>query len=164
MPAAVLPGMYEYISKLTKRYGDRMFADDDAQQALRQERRLRGRNHHALPHATRELSGFNCRGRFPVRPAKRQQSLITTATCAPASLREKFATLSDFDYDFGALWAAHERDVELKAIDGGKACWCTHVCFIHDSMRHSSRAMLYELPEELPHARELAIVNGNFRR
>jgi len=62
-------------------------------------------------------------------------------------LREKFATLSDFDYDFGALWAAHERSVELDAIDGGKACWCTHVCFIHDSMRHSSRAMLYELPK-----------------
>ena len=30
VPAEVLPGMYEYVSKLTKRYGDRMFADDDA--------------------------------------------------------------------------------------------------------------------------------------
>jgi len=35
----------------------------------------------------------------------------------------------------------------LGAIDGGKACWCTHVCFIHDSMRHSRRALLYELPK-----------------
>ena len=26
-------------------------------------------------------------------------------------LREKFATLADYDYDFGALWAAHERAV-----------------------------------------------------
>jgi hypothetical protein len=62
-------------------------------------------------------------------------------------LREKFATLSDYDYDFGALWAAHERATELGAIDGGKACWCTHVCFIHDSMRHSRRALLWELPK-----------------
>ena len=35
----------------------------------------------------------------------------------------------------------------LAAIDGGKSCWCTHVCFIHDSMRHSRRATLYEVPK-----------------
>jgi len=62
-------------------------------------------------------------------------------------LREKFATLRDYDYDFGALWAASERQTELGAIDGGKACWCTHVCFIHDSMRHSPKALLYEVPK-----------------
>ena len=62
-------------------------------------------------------------------------------------LREKFATLADYDYDFGALWAAHARQAELAAIDGGRACWCTHVCFIHDSMRHSRRALLYEVPK-----------------
>ena len=61
-------------------------------------------------------------------------------------LREKFATLADFDYDFGKLWEAEERAEELRAIDGGKACWCTHVCFIHDSMRHSRRSLLYEVP------------------
>ena len=42
---------------------------------------------------------------------------------------------------------AHERQAELAAIDGGKACWCTHVCFIHDSMRHSRRAQLYDVPK-----------------
>ena len=61
-------------------------------------------------------------------------------------LREKFASLGDFDYDFGALWEANERQLELAQIDGGKACWCTHVCFIHDSMRHSRRSLLYEIP------------------
>ena len=45
------------------------------------------------------------------------------------------------------LWAARTRQAELKAIDGGKACWCTRVCFIHDSMRHSRRALLYEAPK-----------------
>src|SRR2546430_675353 len=62
-------------------------------------------------------------------------------------LREKFGTLAEYDYDFEALWAARERQTELNAIDGGKACWCTHVCFIHDSMRHSRRALLYEGPK-----------------
>ena len=46
-------------------------------------------------------------------------------------LREKFASLRDFDCDFGALWQTGERQTELGAIDGGKACWCTHVCLIH---------------------------------
>src|SRR5688500_19086408 len=30
VPPAVLPAMYAHVAKLTKRYGDRMFADDDA--------------------------------------------------------------------------------------------------------------------------------------
>ena len=62
-------------------------------------------------------------------------------------LREKFASLVDFDFDFNALWTASERQAELTAIDGGKACWCTHVCFIHDSMRHARGALLYEAPK-----------------
>jgi radical SAM protein with 4Fe4S-binding SPASM domain len=62
-------------------------------------------------------------------------------------LREKFASLDEYDFDFGALWLANERQLELKAIQGGKACWCTHVCFIHDSLRHSRRGLLYEVPK-----------------
>jgi hypothetical protein len=62
-------------------------------------------------------------------------------------LRDKFASLADYDYDFGRLWSAAERKQELEAIDGGKACWCTHVCFIHDSLRHARRTLLVELPK-----------------
>jgi hypothetical protein len=62
-------------------------------------------------------------------------------------LREKFASLKDYDYDFGALWSDGSHRDELQSIDGGKACWCTHVCFIHDSMRHSRQALLYEAPK-----------------
>src|SRR5919197_580938 len=49
--------------------------------------------------------------------------------------------------NFGALWADRARAEELAAIDGGSSCWCTHVCFIHDSMRHSRRAQLWEVPK-----------------
>jgi hypothetical protein len=62
-------------------------------------------------------------------------------------LRQKFGSLKDYDYDFGALWQSEARAEELNQIDGGKACWCTHVCFIHDSMRHSRRALLYDAPK-----------------
>jgi hypothetical protein len=62
-------------------------------------------------------------------------------------LREKFASLRDFDFDFGKLWADNLRTIELDAIDEGRACWCTHVCFIHDSLRHSQKALLTEVPK-----------------
>src|SRR5947208_1417023 len=74
---------------------------------------------------------------------------VNTVVCAvwASQLRESFASLRDYDYDFGALWSAGSHQRELAAIDGGNACWCTHVCFIHDSMRHARRALLYEAPK-----------------
>jgi MoaA/NifB/PqqE/SkfB family radical SAM enzyme len=146
VPAEVLPGMYEFISRLTKRYGDRMFADDDASKRFVKNVAYVGAitTHYRTQHANFQES---TPWPFPCTAGETTAVIDYNGDVRACELREKFATLSDFDYDFGALWAARERSVELGAIDGGNACWCTHVCFIHDSMRHSSRAMLYELPK-----------------
>jgi hypothetical protein len=42
------------------------------------------------------------------------------------------------------FWETPARLNEPKQIACDQ-CWCTHVCFIHDSMRHSRRALLYEV-------------------
>jgi len=146
VPAEVLPAMYEYISKLTKRYGDRMFAEDDASKRFVKNVAYVGAitTHYRTQHAN---FGTPTAWPFPCTAGETTAVIDYNGDVRACELREKFATLADFGYDFGALWAAHEREAELKEIDGGKACWCTHVCFIHDSMRHSSRAMLYELPK-----------------
>ena len=60
-------------------------------------------------------------------------------------LREKFASLRDFDCDFSRLWEIQERKDEVDGIVRDQ-CWCTHVCFIHDSLRYSAKALLYEIP------------------
>ena len=60
-------------------------------------------------------------------------------------LREKFANLRDFDCDFSKLWEIQERKDEVDGIVRDQ-CWCTHVCFIHDSLRYSAKALLYEIP------------------
>ena len=60
-------------------------------------------------------------------------------------LRGKLANLRDFGCDFGRLWETEGRKRELGAIVQ-EQCWCTHVCFIHDSLRHSAKAMLYDIP------------------
>lgn len=60
-------------------------------------------------------------------------------------LRGKLGNLRDFDCDFGRFWETEGRKLELGSIVRDQ-CWCTHVCFIHDSLRHSPRALLYEIP------------------
>jgi MoaA/NifB/PqqE/SkfB family radical SAM enzyme len=60
-------------------------------------------------------------------------------------LRGKLANLRDFGCDFGKFWETEGRRSELGAIVQDQ-CWCTHVCFIHDSLRHSAKAMLYDIP------------------
>ena len=146
VPPQVLPKIYAYISRLTKRYGDRMFAADDASRRFVKNVAYVGAisTHYRNQHANFENSTA---WPFPCTAGETTAVIDYNGDVRACELREKFATLGDYDYDFRALWAAGERSSELNAIDGGKACWCTHVCFIHDSMRHSRRAMLYELPK-----------------
>lgn len=60
-------------------------------------------------------------------------------------LRGKLANLRDYGCDFANFWQAQERKEELQKIVQDQ-CWCTHVCFIHDSLRHSPKVLLYDIP------------------
>jgi MoaA/NifB/PqqE/SkfB family radical SAM enzyme len=60
-------------------------------------------------------------------------------------LRAKLANLRDFGCDFARFWETQTRKQELDAIVRDQ-CWCTHVCFIHDSLRYSPKVLLYEIP------------------
>ena len=146
VPPEVLPAMYAHVSKLTKRYGDRMFAADDRSKRFVKNAVYAGAiiTHYRTQHANFQ---HPTAWAFPCTAGQTAVVIDYNGDVRACELREKFATLADFDFDFGALWAANERRTELAAIDGGKACWCTHVCFIHDSMRHSRRAQLYDVPK-----------------
>ena len=146
VPPEVLPEMYARVSALTKRYGDRMFADDDRSTRFVKNLAYVGA---ITTHYRTQLANFSqpSAWAFPCTAGETTAVIDYDGGVRACELREKFATLADYDYDFGALWATHERAAELDAINGGQACWCTHVCFIHDSMRHSRRALLWELPK-----------------
>lgn len=60
-------------------------------------------------------------------------------------LRGKLANLRDFDCDFGRFWETQIRKEELRSIVHDQ-CWCTHICFIHDSLRQSPKVLLYDIP------------------
>jgi MoaA/NifB/PqqE/SkfB family radical SAM enzyme len=146
VPADVLPQMYALVSKLTKRYGDRMFANDDASRRFVKNVAYVGAitTHYRTQHANYQQS---TPWPFPCTAGETTAVVDYNGDVRACELREKFASLADYNYDFGALWSDRQRQDELKAIDGGQACWCTHVCFIHDSMRHSQRALLFNVPK-----------------
>ncbi|MFN2452964.1 MAG: radical SAM/SPASM domain-containing protein [Pyrinomonadaceae bacterium] len=146
VPPNVLPSLYAYAAQLTKRYGDRMFAGDDASKRFVKNVAYVGAitTHYRTQHANFVAPSA---WPFPCTAGETTAVIDYNGDVRACELREKFATLADYDYDFSKLWNAEERRMELSAIDEGRACWCTHVCFIHDSMRHSRRALLYELPK-----------------
>ena len=146
VPLKILPNMYAYISQLTKRYGDRMFADDDAARRFVKNVAYVGTiaTHYRTQH---ENFARSTAWPFACTAGETIAVIDYNGDVRACELRQKFGSLREYEYDFGALWASQGRTVELSAIDGGKACWCTHVCFIHDSMRHSRRALLLEGPK-----------------
>ncbi len=146
VPAEFLPEMYRKISILTKQYGDRMFAADDATKRLIKNMVYVGT---ILTHYRTQHENFArpTAWKFPCTAGETTAVIDYNGDVRACELREKFANLRDYDFDFSRLWTATERETELAKIDGGKACWCTHVCFIHDSLRHSQTAQLFEAPK-----------------
>jgi Fe-coproporphyrin III synthase len=61
-------------------------------------------------------------------------------------LREPLGNLRDHDMNLKVFWETPARRNEPHQIACDQ-CWCTHVCFIHDSLRYSFRAMLTQVPK-----------------
>jgi MoaA/NifB/PqqE/SkfB family radical SAM enzyme len=61
-------------------------------------------------------------------------------------LRKPIGNLRKYDMDFEKFWISSERKNEVRSV-GVDKCFCTHICFMYDSMRHSRRVMLWELPK-----------------
>ena len=61
-------------------------------------------------------------------------------------LRNPIGNLRDHDMNLKVFWETPARRNEPHQIECDQ-CWCTHVCFIHDSLRYSFRTMLTEVPK-----------------
>jgi MoaA/NifB/PqqE/SkfB family radical SAM enzyme len=60
-------------------------------------------------------------------------------------LRERLGSLREFDLDWQRFWRSRERREELDRIEK-EGCWCTHVCFIHASLKASPKAKALDVP------------------
>ena len=146
VPPEALPDIYALAARLTAAYGERMFAGEDAATRFVKSVVYVGA---ITTHYRTQLANFSEKSDwgFPCTAGETSVVIDYDGGVRACELREQFASLKDYDYDFSALWSARAREAELREIDAGRACWCTHVCFIHDSMRHSRRAMLYDVPK-----------------
>jgi len=61
-------------------------------------------------------------------------------------LRKPIGNLRKCGMDFQKFWHSKERRREVRQVEFDQ-CYCTHICFMYDSMRHSKRVMLWELPK-----------------
>jgi MoaA/NifB/PqqE/SkfB family radical SAM enzyme len=61
-------------------------------------------------------------------------------------LRKPIGNLRKYGMDFMRFWDSVDREREVRQVALDK-CFCTHICFMYDSMRHSKRVMLWELPK-----------------
>ena len=60
-------------------------------------------------------------------------------------LREKILNLRDVDFDFRRAYSSRAVRTETEQIVKD-ACWCTHVCFIHDSLKTSPPSQVLRHP------------------
>ncbi|MCW5960012.1 MAG: radical SAM protein [Pyrinomonadaceae bacterium] len=146
IPLDALPKIYKHAADLTKRYSERMFADDDSIKRFVKSVAYVGT---IMTHYRHQHSNFAepTAWKFPCTAGETTAVIDYNGDVRACELLDKFASLKDFDFDFSALWNDGSRGLELEKIDGGKACWCTHVCFIHDSLRHSRKSILTEVPK-----------------
>lgn len=146
IPKEVLPGIYRQAADITKRYGERMFAEDEASKRFIKSVAYVGT---IMTHYRHQHANFAKKTEwgFPCTAGETVAVIDYNGDVRACELLEKFASLKDFDYDFSKLWNDGERKAELERIDGGKSCWCTHVCFIHNSLQHSRKGLLLDVPK-----------------
>lgn len=146
VPNEALPKIYKQSANLTKRYAERMFADDDSAKRFIKSVAYVGT---IMTHYRHQHANFarETKWSFPCTAGETVAVIDYNGDVRACELLDKFASLKDFEYDFSKLWNANERQTELEKIDGGKACWCTHVCFIHNSLQHSRKGLLFDVPK-----------------
>jgi MoaA/NifB/PqqE/SkfB family radical SAM enzyme len=98
--------------------------------------------YHTIQHANLERSS-----RWPMACTAGRSILVIdyNGDVRACELRKKIANLRDVGCDFTRIFSSEALQRETRQIVADQ-CWCTHVCFIHDSARSSPRARLYEIP------------------
>jgi MoaA/NifB/PqqE/SkfB family radical SAM enzyme len=78
-------------------------------------------------------------------------------------LRKPIGNLRNYEMNFQAFWRSAERKREVQQVKLDQ-CFCTHVCFMYDSMRHSKRVMLWELPRLVVKYATTTLLKGRSER
>lgn len=137
--------LYPQVADLQKRYAKRLFQDRNP--IVRWLKRMAYVGTLTFHHRTQleNLEGSQPWS-MPCTAGETSAVIDFDGRVRACELREPVADLRKVDMQFDVFWESPQRTAETKQIqcDG---CWCSHVCFIHDSMRYSYKTMLLEVPK-----------------
>jgi MoaA/NifB/PqqE/SkfB family radical SAM enzyme len=144
LPVERLPALYKRLRKVYAYYASR------AARRLGGVKKLAGKMYYESVlafHNKVQLANIESPHPWPMPCTASETSIVIdyNGDVRACELRGKLGNLRDFGCDFQKFWQSSERTGEAGNIRHDQ-CWCTHVCFIHDSMRHSPKAMLYDIP------------------
>jgi Fe-coproporphyrin III synthase len=136
--------VYPEIADLQIRYAQRLIRDRNP--LIRWLKRMAYVGTLTFHHRTqfRNLDGPN-KWKMPCTAGETSAVVDFDGRVRACEMRAPIADLRKVDMQFKVFWESPERKAETKQISCDQ-CWCTHVCFIHDSMRYSFKTMLLEVP------------------
>jgi len=88
---------------------------------------------------------FGAKWKMPCTAGQTSIVIDYNADVRVCELRKPIGNLRKYAMDFNRFWRSFERKMEVDSVKRDQ-CFCTHICFMYDSMRHSKRVMLWELP------------------
>ncbi|MGH9405147.1 MAG: radical SAM protein [Terriglobia bacterium] len=144
LPAERLPALYKELQKIYAYYAPTMCRRLDGVERLAGAAYYEGT---LSLHNRIQLENIESSHPWPMPCTASETSIVIdyNGSVRACELRGNLAKLRDFGCDFGKFWESEARRNEPDAIHRDQ-CWCTHVCFIHDSLRHSRKAMFYDVP------------------
>ena len=144
IPTERLPALYREIQKVYEYYAGGVLKRRNG--AARRMAEVYYRGTLAL-HNRIQLENIESPHPWPMPCTAGETSLVIdyNGDVRACELRGQLANLRDVGCDFRKFWETQTRKDEVQAIVRDQ-CWCTHVCFIHDSLRHSPKTLLFDVP------------------
>ncbi len=144
IPPAELRRLYNEITRIQQTYARRAFPNGSPSERWLKQMIYVGTFafHHRV-----QLANYLHHRPWPMPCTAGETSLVIdyNGDVRACELRTRLGNLRDYNMNFAAFWESAVRQQELQAIAEEK-CFCTHVCFLHDSLRFSLKAQLIDLP------------------
>ena len=136
--------LYPQIADIQKRYAERLIQDRNP--VIRWFKRMVYVGTLTFHHRTQlaNLEGHS-KWSMPCTAGETSAVIDFDGRVRACEMREPIGDLRQVDMQFNVFWESPARTAETKQITCDQ-CWCSHVCFIHDSLRYSFKTMLLDVP------------------
>ncbi len=145
VPSDELRQLYGEISRIQEHYARRAFDDPDA--TVRWMKRMIYVGTFNFHHRV-QFANYAFGKAWPMPCTAGETSLVIdfNGDVRACELRAPLGNLREYGMDFAAFWNSAVRRQEVATIARDR-CFCTHVCFLHDSLRFSMKAQLLGIPK-----------------